>query len=131
MAERVGVLRTSRLLNTCMGEGKIQEEWQTGLIIPVLKRKGDVHDHGKYRDNTLLSHVLKVLERILDGRIRRIVECEMEEEQGFRRGTAEGMFTMRQMVEKKLEGQENMALWDSYTLKRHTTQFREIRPWPR
>ena len=52
------------------------------------------------------NHVLKVLERILDGRIRRIVECEMEEEQqGFRRrrGTADGMFTLRQLVEKKPE----------------------------
>ena len=61
----------------------------------------------------LLSHALKILERILDGRIRRIVECEMgEEQQGFRRGrdTADGMFTLRQLVKKKVEGQENMAL---------------------
>ena len=43
----------------------------------------------------------------------RIVECEMgEEEQGFRRGrgTAERMFTQRQLVEKRLAGQENLAL---------------------
>ena len=51
--------------------------------------------------------------KVLDGRIRRIVECEIgEEQQGFRRGrgTADGMFTLRHLVEKKLEGQENMAL---------------------
>ena len=36
----------------------------------------------------------------------------MGEEQGFRRGrgTADGMFTLRKFVEKKLEGQENVAL---------------------
>ena len=80
-------------------------------VVPVWKRKGDVRDPGKYRGITLLSHVLKVLERILDGRMRRIVECEMgEEQQGFRRGMADGMFTLRQLVENKLEGQENMAL---------------------
>ena len=35
-----------------------------------------------------------------------------EEQQDFRRGrgTADGMFTLRQLVEKKQEGQENMAL---------------------
>ena len=84
-----------------------------GLIVPVWKRKGDVHDPGKYRGITLLSNVLKVSESILDGRIRRIVECEVgEEQQGFRRGrgTADGMFTLRQLVEKKIEGQENKAL---------------------
>ena len=93
--------------------GKIPEEWRNGLIVPVWKRKEDVHDPGKYRGIMLLSHVLKVLERILDGRIRRIVECEMgEEQQCFRRGggMADGMFTLRQLVEKRLEEQENMAL---------------------
>ena len=33
--------------------------------------KGDVHDPGKYRGITLLSQVLKLLERVLDGRIIR------------------------------------------------------------
>ena len=102
IAERVGVRWTRRLLNTCMREGKIPEEWWMGLIVL-----------GTYRGVTLLSHVLKMLERILDGRIRRTVECELEKEPpGFRRGkgTADGMFTLRQLVEKKLEGHENMAL---------------------
>ena len=95
------------------------------LIVPVWKRKGDVHDRGI----TLLSHVLKELKRILDGRIRRIVECEMgEEEQGFRRGrgTADGMFTVRQLVEKKLERQENMSLGFIDLEKAHETVSRNM-----
>ena len=81
-----------------MREGKIPEEWRTGLVAPIWKRKGDVH---------VAESCPEVLERILDGRIRRIVECEMGEEQdSFRRGRG----TARQLVEKKLEGQENMAL---------------------
>ncbi|KAI0240866.1 hypothetical protein LSAT2_008339 [Lamellibrachia satsuma] len=86
MAECVLVRWTRRLLNTCTGEGKIPEEWRTGLIVLVWKRKRDVHDLEKYRGITLLRHVLKVLERILDKWIRRIVECEMGEH-GFRKGS--------------------------------------------
>ncbi len=44
-----------------------------GLIVPIWKRKGDVHDPGKHRGIQLLSHVLKLLERGLDARIRRRV----------------------------------------------------------
>ena len=75
--------------------------------------KGDVHDPGKYRGITLLSQVLKLLERVLDGRIRKKIECEIgEEQQGFRkeRGTTDGLFTLRQSVEKKLEKQGSMCI---------------------
>ena len=48
MAEHVGVMWTRRLLNTCMREGKIPEEWRTGFIVLVWKRKGYVHNPGKY-----------------------------------------------------------------------------------
>ncbi len=59
-----------------------------GQIVPIRKRKGDVHDPGKYRDIELLSQALKLLhERGLDAMIRRRVECDFgEEQQGFRKG---------------------------------------------
>ena len=44
---------------------------------------------------------------------RRRVECDfVEEQQGFikERGTADGMYVLRQMVEKRLEVQDSMAL---------------------
>ena len=49
-------------------------EWRMCLIVPTWKRKGDVNDPGKYSGITLLSQVLKLLERVLDARIRRRVE---------------------------------------------------------
>ena len=106
LAGDVGVNWTRRLLNSCLTEGKIPVEWRAGLIIPIWKMKGDAHDLGKYRGITLVSQVLKLLERVLDGRIRKNIECEIgEEQQGFRkgRGTTDGLFTLRQFVEKKLK----------------------------
>ena len=97
-----------------MQEGRIPKEWRVGLKVPIWKRKGDVHDPGKYRGITLLSQVLKLLERILDARIRRRVEGNFgEEQQGFRkeRGKTDGMYVLRQMVEKRLEVQGSMAPW--------------------
>ena len=51
----------------CMQEGRILKEWRMGLIVPKWKRKGDVHDPGKYRGITLLIQVLKLLERVRGG----------------------------------------------------------------
>ena len=81
------------------------------IIIKIIIM--DAQDPGKYRGITLLSHIMKLLERILDKKLREIVEQELGEEQlGFRkgRGTTDGMFSLRQLVEKRLERQGHMAL---------------------
>ena len=64
MAGEVEVKRTRRLLNMCTHEGRIPKEWMMGLKVPIWKRKGDVHDPGKYRGITLLSKVLELLKRV-------------------------------------------------------------------
>ncbi|KAI0241971.1 hypothetical protein LSAT2_015443 [Lamellibrachia satsuma] len=56
---------------------------------------------------------MKLLEIILDVRIRKKVEQELgEEQQGFRKGRrmTDGMFALRQMVQKRLEMQGRMAV---------------------
>ena len=99
-----------------------------GLIVPIWKMTEDVHDPGKYRGITLLSQVLKLLERLLDARIRRRLEGDFEEEQqGFRkgRGTADGMYVPRQMVEKILEVQGILLWGSSIWTKKPLTQYPE------
>ena len=103
----------ARLLNACMRQCKVSDDWRIGLIVPIWKRKGDAQDPGKYRGITLLSHIMKLLERILDKRLREKVEHKLGEKQlGFRkgRGTTDGMFALRKLVEKRLEMQGHMAL---------------------
>ena len=113
VAGEIGARWTQRLLNACMRQCKVPEDWRIGLIVPIWKRKGDAQDPGKYRGITLLSHIMKLLERILDKRLREKVEHKLGEEQlGFRkgRGTTDGMFALRQLVEQRLEMQGHMAL---------------------
>ena len=33
----------------CMNEGRIPKVWTMGLVVPIWKRKGDVHDPGKWK----------------------------------------------------------------------------------
>ena len=60
MAGEVGVKWTGRLLNVYTGGS--DTEGVEGLIVPIWKRKGYVHDPGKYREITLLSQLLKLLD---------------------------------------------------------------------
>ena len=91
-----------------MKQCKVPEDWRTRLIVTIWKRKGDAQDTGKYRGITLLSHIMKLLERILDKMLRERFEHNLGEEQmGFRKGrdTTDGMFSLRKLVEKRLERQ--------------------------
>ena len=104
VAGEIGTRWTKRLLNTYMKQCKVPEDWWTGLIVPIWKRKGDAQDPGECRGITLLSHIMKLLERILDKRLHERVEPELGEEQlGFRKGrwTTDGMFSLMQLVDKR------------------------------
>ena len=53
---------------------------------PQMEKERRCTRPGKYRGITLLSHIMKLLERILDKRLRERVEHELGEEQlGFRK----------------------------------------------
>ena len=63
-AGEIGARWTKRPLNICMKQCNDPEDWRTGLISSIWKRKGEAQDPGKYRGITLLSHIMKLLERL-------------------------------------------------------------------
>ena len=81
-----------------------------GLIVPIWKRTGDVHDPGKYRGITLLSQVLKLLNRLLDARIRRRVEGDF----GRTARVQEGERNSRRDVCPETDGREDTGGSEQY-----------------
>ena len=65
---------------------KIPTEWRDSVIIPIYKEKGDIQDCGNYRGIKLMSHTMKIWERIIDRRLREeqlletnnLVSCQAE-----------------------------------------------------
>ena len=39
----------TEIMNICMRTSQIPEDWKTGLVIPIWKRKGDPQSPDKYR----------------------------------------------------------------------------------
>jgi len=47
------------------------QEWRTSAIIPLYKNKDDIQDCNNYRGIKLLSHTMKLWERVIEGMLRK------------------------------------------------------------
>jgi len=57
-------------------EGCIPEDWESSVVLPIYKGKGDPIVCGSYRGIKLLEHAMKVKERIFEHRIRQQIEID-------------------------------------------------------
>ena len=57
------------LFNKVLDNGELPEEWGTGLIVPIYKKKGDKKDPNNYRGITLLSCLGKLFTSIINNRL--------------------------------------------------------------
>lgn len=73
------------LLNKCLEEGEIPEEWRKSKLKLLYKGKGNTNNPDSYRGIALESAGLKVLTRAIANRVIRRIEPLLPEEQfGFR-----------------------------------------------
>ncbi|TWW81341.1 R2 Retrovirus-related Pol polyprotein from type I retrotransposable element [Takifugu flavidus] len=101
----VGLSWLTHLCTIAWTSGAVPLDWQTGVVVPIFKM-GDQRVCSNYRGITLLSLPGKVYARVLEKRIRVIVEPLIEEEQcGFRpgRGTTDHLFTLAGVLEGSWE----------------------------
>ena len=76
-----------------------------------LQRERDIKDCGNYRGINMISHTMKIWERIIDRRLRK--ETSIGEGQfGFMpgRGTTDAIFAARQVIEKHREMQKELHM---------------------
>ena len=89
------------LINNIVKEGCIPNGWRMCILIPVYKGKGDPLVCGSYRAIKLLEQPMKMLERVLETRIRCQVSID-NMQFGFipGKGTTDAIFIMQQVQEK-------------------------------
>ena len=99
-----GIFWLTRVCQVAWKLGKTPRDWQTGMIIPIFKKR-DRKQCINYRGISLLSLPGKVYAKCLERKCREIVESKLEDGQcGFRpgRSTTE-IFTLKQIFEKSWE----------------------------
>ena len=93
------------LQNEAMREG-ITEEWRT----PIDKKRRRPLECNNFRSITLLSHTLKLWERVVESRFRKMVNTS-ERHYGFQPGksTIQPLFCLRMLHEKKQRVRKGVA----------------------
>ena len=61
------------------------EEWRDSILIPIFKNKGDVQSCSNYRGIKLISHTMKLWERVVERRLRSELTFS-EQQYGFMPG---------------------------------------------
>ena len=52
---------------------KMPDEWRRSVVVPLYKSKGYIKECGNYREIKLMSHSMKLWERVIEARIRKEV----------------------------------------------------------
>ena len=71
------------------------------MVVTVYKGKGDALECGSYRGIKLLDQVMKVFEKVIEGRLRKRVNID-EMQSGFcpGKGTTDAIVIIRQVQER-------------------------------
>ncbi|KAK3532252.1 hypothetical protein QTP86_011841 [Hemibagrus guttatus] len=93
------------LFNRVLESERMPEEWRRSVLVPIFKNKGD----SNYRGIKLMSHTMKLWERVVEARLRKVVDI-CEQQYGFmpRKSTTDAIFALRILMEKYRDGQREL-----------------------
>ena len=100
------------LSNKIYRTGEIPKQMKESVFIP-LPKKGDLLECGNYRLISLMSHITKLILRVIMRRIRNKLLPEISEEQfGFKKdcGTRNAIFVLRILAERSIEMQVDIHM---------------------
>ena len=104
-----GIDWLTNLFNSILTSEEMPEEWRASTLVPIFKNKGDIQECKNYRGIKLMSHTMKMWERVIEKRLREEVTIS-DEQFGFMpgRSTMDAIFALRQLMEKYREGRQKL-----------------------
>ncbi|KAG1682425.1 Craniofacial development protein 2 [Nymphon striatum] len=107
-----GISRITKLLNDIYENGHVPEGLTESIFVQLPKKPATVKCE-EYRTISLMSHLTKVLLKVIMNRSRKVIEEEISEEQyGFRKdkGTRDAIFNLRVLCDRAIEVQKKIYI---------------------
>ena len=104
----IGIDVMVQLCQSVLDGGGMLDEWGLSVVVPIFKGKGDAMNCGAYRGVKLLGHAMKIVEKVLERRMRGMVKVD-EMRFGFMPGkeTIDAVFIFEEVTRGVLgQGEE-------------------------
>ena len=123
--DEVGINTVTKLLNNLYDTGEIPADMKKSIYIAIPKKPGTT-DCDQHRTISLMSHLTKVLLRILMKRMRNKILPEISETQfGYMadKGTRNAIFALKTLMERSIEVQKALYLYASSITQKRSTKY--------
>ena len=107
----IAIVWLTKMFNNIFRSNKMSGEWRRSILVPIYKNKRDIQSCTNYREIKLMSHTMKLWERVIEQRLRGTTHISTNQFDFMpEKSTTEAIFLIRQVIERFREQKKDLHM---------------------